>query len=75
MPAIPPTPAVEAQPSEPSAASEPSTVTITQTPSSTRPSAHAIAPRHQYVTTELRKIAILAAVILAILIALTFVLG
>lgn len=75
MPTIPPTPAVEAQPAEPSAASEPSTVTITQTPPSTRPSARAIAPRYQYVTAEIRKIAILAAVILAILITLTFVLG
>ena len=75
MPTIPATPAIEAQPAEPSAASEPSTVTITQTPPSTRPPARAIAPRYQYVTAEIRKIAILAAVILAILITLTFVLG
>ncbi len=75
MPAKPAIPTIEAPPAEPPVGSEPSTITITQTPPSTRPSVRTIAPRYQYVTAEIRKIAILAAVIVAILIALAFVLG
>jgi len=71
---MPAAPAIEAPLAEPSAVSEPSTVTVTQTTPSARPSVRTIAPRYQYVTAEIRKIAILTAVIVVILIVLSFIL-
>ncbi len=64
-------PAIEPPVSEPPATAEPTSVTVTQPPPSARP----VAPRYGYVTAEIRKIAIIAAVMLAILIVLAFVLG
>jgi hypothetical protein len=75
MPARPAVPTIEAPLAKPPTASEPSTITITQPAPSARPSVRTIAPRYQYVTAEIRKILIIAAVIFAILIALAFVLG
>lgn len=67
----PAAPAVEQPVSEPPAAAETTSVTVTQPSPSARPAAS----RYQYVTAEIRKIAIIGAVMLAILIVLAFVLG
>jgi hypothetical protein len=65
------TPAEPASIPKPSATAEPIAPPVTQP----RPSTRQVAPRYQYVSAELRKIAILAAVMIAVLIVLTFVLG
>lgn len=71
--ATPAKPATEARVAEPPTAPEPSAVT--KPPPSARPAVRPVAPRYQYVIPELRKIAIIAGAMLAILIALTFLLG
>ncbi len=67
----PAAPAIEPPVSEPATTAETTSVTITQPPPSVRPAAS----RYQYVTAEIRKIAIIGAVMVAILIVLAFVLG
>ena len=70
MPAMPAALPIEPPVSEPPTGERP-TVTVTQPP----PSAHPVPSRYRYVIPEIRKIAIIAAVILAVLIVLTFILG
>ncbi|TET37456.1 MAG: hypothetical protein E3J65_06480 [Dehalococcoidia bacterium] len=48
---------------------------IAPPPTQPRPSTRPVAPRYQYVSAELRKIALIAGAIFVILIALTFLLG
>ena len=67
----PAVPAIEPSVSEPPVTGETTSVTVSQ-PS---PSLQPVASRYQYVTAEIRKIAIIAAVMVAILIVLAFVLG
>ena len=71
MPAEPAAPPIEPAVSEPPTTEETTTVTAAQPTPSVRPTP----PRYRYVIPEIRKIAIIAAVIFAILIALAFVLG